>query len=57
MKGDGGEEKMEEGEGEGEGGEEGRMSSFRAFGAGAGAELTNGQNQCMPTNISTRLAI
>ena len=53
MKGDGGEEKMEEGEGEGEG----RMSSFRAFGAGAGAGLTNGQNQCMPTNISTRLAI
>ena len=55
MKGDGGEEKMEEGEGEG--GEEGRMSSFRAFGAGAGAGLTNGQNQCMPTNVSTRLTM
>ena len=55
MKGDGGEEKMEEGEGGEEG--EGRMSSFRAFGAGAGAGLTNGQNQCMPTNISTRLAM
>ena len=50
MKGDGGEEKMEEGEGEG------RMSSFRAFGAGAGAGLMNGQNQCMPTNIYARLA-
>ena len=52
MKGDEGEEKMEEGEG----GEEGRMSSFRAFGAGAGAGLMNGQNQCMPTNIYARLA-